>query len=88
MKTNVEEVDWSPGEKEARACQDQHHVGSSLSCDLPCSARACQFCVTGGRYGQADLSVEDTNDDAGEDELDEDADESEHQVIVVRIPVL
>ena len=77
MKTNVEKVDWSPGEKEARACQDQHHVCSSLSGHLPCSAHACQFCVIGVRYGQADSGVENTNYDAGEDELDEDADESE-----------
>ena len=77
MKTNVEEVDWSPGKKEARAGQDEHYVGSSLSCNLPCSTQASQVGVIGLRNRQADSGVEDTHDDTGEDEMDDDADESE-----------
>ena len=78
MKTNVEEVDWSPGEKEARAGQDEHHVGSPLSCNLPCSTQACQVWVIGLGDRQADSGIEDTDKDTGKNELDDDADESEN----------
>ena len=77
VKTNVEEVDWSPGEKEARAGQDEHLVGSLLSCNLPWSTQACQVWVIGLGDKQADSGIEDTNEDTGEDKLDDDADESE-----------